>query len=262
MIKASGPWRRKGWPNDPGARTARAVTRAVSRPRAGRPAACRRRSQQCSVDGGRPSGGARAARFRDHRLRASLTPSSTTLCAVRCENSNSNSRSNIGRRCGRPRRLASPVDALLAFGAPRSRVIAVCRSEMIGACSRDVVDRRGFFAFMRSRRPFDRLLPAASDAALNPLLQDPGMVFHRRCSKVYGVSRSRSRRDRGLLPPSMPVGALVAPDRHRVLSSRAACVGSTGILRARLGRWGLGPVENASFHAVARRSALGHSLAC
>ncbi|HYD55966.1 MAG TPA: heme lyase CcmF/NrfE family subunit, partial [Burkholderiales bacterium] len=38
----------------------------------------------------------------------------------------------------------------------------------------------GFFAFMLfTSNPFDRLLPAAPDGRdLNPLLQDPGMVFH------------------------------------------------------------------------------------
>jgi len=38
----------------------------------------------------------------------------------------------------------------------------------------------GFYAFMLfTSNPFERLLPAAADGAdLNPLLQDPGMVFH------------------------------------------------------------------------------------
>ncbi|MCP2936396.1 cytochrome c biogenesis protein CcsA, partial [Salmonella enterica subsp. enterica serovar Typhimurium] len=38
----------------------------------------------------------------------------------------------------------------------------------------------GFLAFMlASSNPFDRLLPAAADGRdLNPLLQDPGMIFH------------------------------------------------------------------------------------
>jgi cytochrome c-type biogenesis protein CcmF len=42
----------------------------------------------------------------------------------------------------------------------------------------------GFLWFMLgTSNPFDRLIPAPLDGRdLNPLLQDPGLVIHRRCS--------------------------------------------------------------------------------
>ena len=70
--------------------------------------------------------------------------------------------------------------------------------------------------------PFDRLLPAAADGRdLNPLLQDPGLIFHPPLLYMgyVGLFRGVRLRHRGaaVRPPRRGLGALVAALDHHGL---------------------------------------------
>ena len=121
----------------------------------------------------------------------------------------------------------------------------------------------GFLAFMLfTSNPFDRLLPAAADGRdLNPLLQDPGMVFHPPmlymgyvgfsvafCLRGRGAALRPARRRLGALVAALDHGGLVLPHaRHRARQR-------LGLLRARLGRLVvLGPGGERLLHALAGR---------
>ena len=110
--------------------------------------------------------------------------------------------------------------------------------------------------------PFDRLLPAAADGQdLNPLLQDPGMVFHPPMLYMgyVGFSVAFAFAIAALLAGKLDarVGALVAAVDDRgvdVPDARHRARQLVGVLRARLGRLVvLGPGRERVVHAVARR---------
>jgi hypothetical protein len=85
------------------------------------------------------------------------------------------------RRLGRPRGLAAALGADAAGWVPRCRCSrATCRNHggaRVGVLGLVGIGLLAFMLF--TSNPFERLLPAAAEGRdLNPLLQDPGLVFH------------------------------------------------------------------------------------
>ena len=128
----------------------------------------------------------------------------------------------------------------------------------------------GFLAFMLfTSNPFDRLIPAPPDGRdLNPLLQDPGMVFHPPMLYLGYVGFS--------VPFAFAMTALITRWRSELwigLIRRWALIAwgflTTGILLGGWwayyelgwgGYWAWDPVENASFMPWLLGTALVHSI--